>query len=136
MKEILNQFSLDIEYKALISGVSEGRIPAVVSGICDSARPFFVASVLNDVKKKGIVIVSGEKEAYAVAEALRLFYDKVFCYPSRDFVFENVTAYSREWEHERLSVQYAVANDDYDIIVTVPEALRRNMGCDVIRPAE
>lgn len=123
MKTILEQFSNDSEYRLFIDGYNEGHIPCAVSGMCDSARPFFVASVLKDLKTHGIVIVPEEKEAHAVAELFRLFYDKVLYYPSRDFVFENVTAYSREWEHERLSVQNAVINGDFDIIVTVPDAL-------------
>ncbi len=123
MKSILEQFSNDSEYRSLLNGFKEGHIPCIVSGMCDSARPFLVASVLNDLQKKGVVIVSEEKEAHSVAETLRLFFDKVIIYPSRDFVFENVTAYSREWEHERLSAQSAVIRGDYDIIVTVPDAL-------------
>ncbi len=123
MKNILSHFSLDNEYKSLIAHLSQSHIPTVTTGMCDSVRPFFVASVVNDLNKKGIVVVSEEKVAIAVTETLKLFYDKVLYYPSRDFVFENVTAYSREWEHERLSVQSAVLEGDFDIIVTVPDAL-------------
>lgn len=123
MKTILEQFELDNEYKGLINGFNEGRIPCVVNGMCDSARPFLVASILKDLGKKGIVIVSEEKEANAVMEIFRLFFDKVLFYPARDFVFENITAYSREWEHERLLVLEAVSRGDYDVIVTVPDAL-------------
>ncbi len=98
-------------------------MPCVVSGVCDSARPLFVASLLSDIGKKGLVVVPEEKEAHALAESLRVFFDNVLFYPSRDFVFENVSAYSREWEHERLSVQYSVFKKEYDVIVTVPDAL-------------
>ncbi len=123
MKNILKQFSIDNEYRSLIDEHKEGRMPAVVSGMCDSSRPFFVASILKDLNKRGVVIVSDEKEGHAIAEILRLFFDKVLFYPSRDFVFENVNAYSHEWEHERLSTQWASINGDYDVIVTVPDAL-------------
>lgn len=123
MNSILEQFKNDGEYRSLIDGFSEGHIPCVVSGMCDSARPFLVASALKDLNKKGVVIVSEEKEAHSIADALRMFFDKVIVYPSRDFVFENVTAYSREWEHERLSAQAAISEGDYDVVVTVPDAL-------------
>ncbi len=123
MKSIIEQFANDSEYRSLIEGFSEGRIPCVVSGMCDSSHPFLVVAMLKDLGKKGIVIVPEEKEANSVVDVLRLFYDRVLFYPARDFVFENVTAYSREWEHERLSVQYAVAKGEYDVIVTVPDAL-------------
>ncbi len=123
MESILKQFSNDSEYRALISNFSPSHLPCVISGMCDSSRPFFVAAVLKDVCRKGIVVVSEEKEAQQIAEILRLFFDNVLFYPSRDFVFENVTAYSREWEHERLSVQSAVLDGNYDVVVTVPDAL-------------
>lgn len=127
MNKILSQFSEDKEYRSLIKGFSEGHIPSVVSGICDSVRPFFVSAMLKDLEKKGIVVVSEEKEAYSVAETLKMFFDRVLFYPARDFVFENVTAYSREWEHERLSVEYAVLSGNYDVIVTVPDAIMQYM---------
>ena len=123
MKKILEQFSADKEYRSLIDGFKEGRIPCVVSGMCDSLRPFLAAALAKDLHKKAVIIVSEEKEAHSVAETLKLFFEKVLYYPSRDFVFEKVSAYSREWEHERLSVECAVIEGDYDIIVTVPDAL-------------
>lgn len=123
MKNILEQFKLDSEYRSFIDGFKEGRIPGIISGMCDSVRPFFVSSVLGDLGKKGIVVVSEEKEAHALVDAFGMFFDRVLFYPSRDFVFENVTAYSHEWEHERLLVQSAVLKGDYDVIVTVPDAL-------------
>ncbi len=123
MNNVLEQFLKDNEYKALLNNFSETHMPVVVTGMCDSARPFFVASVLKELNKKGIIVVSEEKEAISFAETLKLFFNKVLYYPSRDFVFENVLAYSREWEHERLSVQSAVLDGEYDVIVTVPDAL-------------
>ncbi len=131
MKNILDQFSEDSEYRSLIKGIADGHIPCVVSGMCDSARPFFIAAVLRDINKKGFIIVPEEKEGYAIAELLRMLGKKAHFYPSRDFVFENVTAYSHEWEHERLSVQYAVMNGDVDIVVSVPDALMQ-----YVMPAE
>ena len=132
MKQILEQFSIDNEYKSLITQFSNTSTPAVVTGVCETMRPFFVAAILKDLGKKGVVVVSEEKEAIAIAETLRLFFDRVLYYPSRDFVFENVTAYSREWEHERLSVQNTVICGNYDIIVTVPDAIMQYVMPDEI----
>ncbi len=123
MKTILEQFANDNEYKALINGFYEGHIPCVINGMCGSARPFLVAAMLKDTGKKGIVIMPEEKEANAVIDIFRIFFDRVLFYPARDFVFENITAYSREWEHERLAVLEAVSSGEYDIVVTVPDAL-------------
>ena len=116
MKSILENFKLDNEYRSIISGYGEGHMPCVISGMCDSSRPFLVASILKDLDKKGIIVVPEEKDAVALSNMLRLYFENVIYYPSRDFVFENVSAYSHEWEHERLRAQYAVLNDKYDVI--------------------
>ena len=83
MKSIIEQFANDSEYRSLIEGFSEKRIPCVISGMCDSARPFLVSAMLKDLGKKGVVIVPEEKEANAVIEVFRLFFDKVLFYPAQ-----------------------------------------------------
>lgn len=123
MKNILNQFLRDKEFSSFVSGVKEGHTPCVITGVCDSVRPFLVASAIKELGKKGIVVLSEEKEAIAFADTLRMFFDKVLYYPSRDFVFESISAYSREWEHERLAVQHSVMNGEFDLVVTVPDAI-------------
>ncbi|MBO4453411.1 MAG: hypothetical protein J5793_05695, partial [Clostridia bacterium] len=123
MRRILEQFGFDPSYKRFIEGVRLGRIPASLSGMCASSRPFFVAAALCDLGKKGVVVLPEEKDVQEYAAVLRLFFDRVLIYPARDFVFENVSAYSREWEHERLSVLSKAANGAYDVILTVPDAL-------------
>ena len=123
MNGILSQFELDGEFRSFIEGFNENRIPCVVCGTCEPARPFFVAAALKKLSKKGIVIVPDEREANATAEILREYFDNVLFYPSRDFVYENVSAYSHEWEHKRISVLDAAASGKYDVIVTVPDAL-------------
>ncbi len=123
MEAILKQFSADSEYNALIAGIGEGHIPCMVNGICDSARPFLTAAVLRDANSKGLIVVSDEKEAYRLKKDLEVFFDRVYVYPSRDFVFDNVKSYSREWEHERLSVLQNILTGNFDVIITLPDAM-------------
>ena len=114
MIDIPAQFRADPNFARFIQGFSESRIPASVCGMCDSARPFFIASALFALKKRGIIVLPEEKTANAYAGIFKLFFEKVYVYPARDFVFENVTAYSRDWEHERLSVLSKAINRDYN----------------------
>ncbi|MDD4422252.1 MAG: CarD family transcriptional regulator, partial [Eubacteriales bacterium] len=123
MEAILSQFNNDGEYTALREGFKEGHTPCIVNGICDSARPFIIAALLRDLNDKGLVIVSDEKDAYRLKSDLECFFDRVFVYPSKDFVFDNVKSCSREWEHERLSVLQSVESGGYDIIITMPDAM-------------
>ncbi|PKM63311.1 MAG: transcription-repair coupling factor [Firmicutes bacterium HGW-Firmicutes-21] len=123
MEVILSQFGSDSEYKALVEGVRENNIPCMVNGICDSARPFLISALLKDTHSKGLVLVSDEKEAYRLKSDFELFFERVFVYPSRDFVFDNIKSYSKEWEHERLTVLQSIDSGEYDIIITLPDAL-------------
>lgn len=123
MEAIFNQFGSDSEYNALIEGIDEGLIPCIVNGICDSARPFLISAILKKIKSKGFIVVSDEREAYKLKNDFEMFFERVFVYPARDFVFDNISSYSREWEHERLNVLQNISNGSYDIVITMPDAL-------------
>ncbi len=122
-EEIARQFAAEKEYRSLLESVKNKHTPCVVSGMCESSRPFFVASALKDLGQKGLIVVPEEKDVYALQRVLSAFFDKVLVYPVRDFVFENVAASSREWEHERLNVLKAVCDNRFDVVITVPDAL-------------
>ena len=121
--EISRQFAKDKEYIALTESLREKNTPRTVTGMCDSSRPFFAASLLKEWVGKGLLVVPEEKDAYAMQKILAVWFPRTLVYPSRDFVFENVSAYSREWEHERLNVLKSVCDGNYDVIVTVPDGL-------------
>lgn len=123
IREICRQFAKEKEYEALLEGIREQHTPCAVSGMCDSSRAFFAAALWKDLGRKGLLIVPEEKDAYALQKVLSLFFDRVLVYPTRDFVFETVSAHSHEWEHERLNVLKRVCDDEYDVILAVPDAL-------------
>ena len=123
MNEIIQSFRSDAGYREYISGVKAGGIPCVLSGMCDSARPFFVAAAAEDTGRKALVILPEEKYTNAAADVLSACGRRAVVYPSRDFVFENVSAYSREYENRRLSALYTVLRGNYDVILAVPDAL-------------
>ena len=60
MNEIIQSFRSDAGYREYISGVKAGGIPCVLSGMCDSARPFFVAAAAEDTGRKALVILPEE----------------------------------------------------------------------------
>ena len=123
LQELCKQFQKDPEYRSLIENVRQKHTPSTEIGMCDSSRPFFAAAMLRELGKKGLIVVPEEKDAYAMQRTLRAWFERVLVYPARDFVFENVTAYSREWEHERLGVLQSVCDGAYDVIIAVPDAL-------------
>ncbi len=132
--ELCRQFAKEREYVSLLEAVRAEHTPCIVSGMCDSSRPFFAASLLCDLGGKGLLVLPEEKDVYAWQRFLSRFFERVLVYPSRDFVFEAVSAHSREWEHERLNVLKSVLDGDYDLILTVPDALMQyTMPADVLK---
>ncbi len=123
IKELCRQFSRDKEYNALLQSLRDKHTPCTLAGMCDSSRPFFAAALLYQLGYKGLIVVPEEKDAYAMQRVLSRWFPKTLVYPSRDFVFENVHAYSHEWEHQRLNVLKSVCDGNYDIVLTVPDAL-------------
>lgn len=123
LQELCRQFAKDPEYRSLLENLRENHTPSTVIGMCDSSRPFFAASLFRTLGKKGLIVVPEEKDAYAMQRVLSAWFERVLVYPVRDFVFENMTAYSHEWEHERLNVLKSVCDGAYDIIIAVPDAL-------------
>ena len=55
--------------------------------MCDSSRAFFIAALLKETGSKGLVVAADEKRAYSLKNELKLFFDRIFVYPDRDFIF-------------------------------------------------
>ncbi len=123
MEQILKQFLKDSEYRAVLNGIKERHMPCHISGMCDSSRPFFISALLKDTENKGFILVSEEKEALRLRDALSVFFERVLIFPTRDLVLDTVSAYSREWEHERLTVLWKCLQGDYDVVIAVPDAV-------------
>ncbi|MBO4366066.1 MAG: hypothetical protein J5843_00270, partial [Clostridia bacterium] len=123
LEQIAERFGQTDGVRTAVACLQNGHTPCVVSGMCSSARPFFLLTLLAQTGRKGLFVVPEEKEAYQLQKILSCVLPRVYVYPAKDFIFENITSYSRENEHERLKILAAVAAGEYDAVVTVPDAL-------------
>jgi len=123
MNTILSQFLLDNEFCALVEGYKKGRVPCVATGVCDAARPLFCTAFSREINKKLLIIMPDEREAQRLRSELECYMEKVVFLPARDFVFDNVKGYSREFEQQRIGVMSALLDGDVDAVVTVPDAV-------------
>lgn len=123
MNTILSQFLLDNEFCALVEGYEKGRVPCVATGVCDAARPLFCTAFSREINKKLLIIMPDEREAQRLRSELECYMDKVLFLPARDFVFDNVKGYSREFEQQRIGVLAALLEGNVDAVVTVPDAV-------------
>lgn len=123
METVISQFGKDIEFRALTEGFTEGRVPCITTGVCDSARPLFCKAFSGAVNKKLLIIMPDEREAQRLRAELEYFFDSVLFFPARDFVFDNVKGYSREFEQQRIGVLSALLEGKTDVVITVPDAV-------------
>ncbi len=123
MNTVISQFLLDTEFSSLTENFLKGRVPCVATGVCDSARPLFCTAFAKQTKKQLLIVVPDEREANRLRAELEFYMDKVLFYPARDFVFDDVKGYSREFEQQRIGVLSSLLNDDIDAVVTVPDAV-------------
>lgn len=115
-------FRGDSEFLSAVTAL--GRLsPIMMTGVCKTAYAPFCCALLDSTKRKLLFVVPEEKEAYSLCEELEGFGKKALVFPARDYVFDNLDAKSREWEHQRLGVLMSVFKGDFDVILAVPDAL-------------
>lgn len=126
---ILSAIRADGEYRQLKDDLSRAfvgkSLPFAASGLCDGAANAAVLALLLDLREKyrgaALFLLPEEKEcvrmtARAAAAGLRAAF-----FEPRDLTFYDMTA-SHEAEHARVRVLYGLAEGDYDVVFTTPDA--------------
>ena len=121
--DILKRFGEDAEYAALAGAVKTGSLPVLVNGLCEAARPAFCCALAEDTGKPAVIVVPDEKEAYRLYNGMAAYTDRAAVYPARDFVFDSVSARSRDFEQARLAVLTRILSGTCGLVITVPDAL-------------
>ena len=123
MNVLKNILFSDTEFAHAAEGFSRGRTPMIINGLCDSVRPLFCAAFSDITNEKPLIIVPDEKQAHSLKSALEGLGEKCDVYLQRDFLFDPVTAYSKDFEQERLKVLHDVLTDGSFTLITVPDAV-------------
>ncbi len=128
---ILNEtIRLDPEYHQLLRALERDfrnkPLPILASGLCEGASDAFLISLLQDTEqiRKGnsaLLICPEEKDCLRICGILEQHGLRAAFYMARDLTFYNITA-SHEYEHERLRVLSGLLCNDYDIVITTPDA--------------
>ncbi len=130
MKLITSLLSEDREfYQATIALSEQFRankpLPLSVNGLADGAKEAFVAELLRYASEKhpspSLLLVSEEGAARTLAASLSAQGLTALFYPSRDFLFLNISS-SHDTERERLSVLCRVLAGENITVVTTPFA--------------
>jgi len=129
---ILDFVRKESEYAALTSALKSEQsskktvpLPHLINGLSDGASRAISAALISDhakaSKSPSVLLLSDEKAASEYAAYLRRAGVSAMTYPARDLNLYNITA-SHDFEHERLSVLYAILSGECDCVITTPDA--------------
>ena len=126
MNFITNKIRAEREYASLVSALlkkDKNPAPCLASGLCDGARVAVLATLIEDVKKRGIslIVLPDEKQASRLSELLKTYGVKSSTYLPRDFVIRDAAA-SHDFEHERLLALNEIIRKECDVVLTTPDA--------------
>ncbi len=96
-KNLLSEYK---EYSDFLAALKNGDTPISVSGLVEAAWGQFIFETAG--KKRALVIAYNDQEAQRIADNLRFFCDRVFVFPSKEYVFFDIDAYDRYSENTRL----------------------------------
>ena len=103
-KNLLSEYK---EYSDFLAAIKNGDMPISVSGLVEAAWGQFIYQTANG--KSALVIAYNDQEAERIAENLHFFLERVFVFPSKEYVFFDIDAYDRHSENARLEALYGIS---------------------------
>ena len=102
------------EYSDFCAALKKGKTPISAAGIVESAAAQFIYETA--VGKKTLIITYSDLEAKQMAENLNLYTDKVFMFPTKEYIFFDIDARDHNSEYQRLQTIYGICDDSFTIV--------------------
>lgn len=132
MKFISNLLKEYDKYKNIISALKNNRLPFGVTGL-SYAHETSMIRAMNRKGKPILFIAPTEAIANKMAEDLCNMGLVSEFYPSKEFIFHEVTGRSYEYEIKRLNILHRLLNTQMDVVVCcIDAALQRTIGRNVL----
>ncbi len=122
MKIFYEALRREKEYAGILDSVKKRR-SSLVSGIVTGLRPVFLQSLVNDIGKTVIAVLSDEREALSLYEQFSSSGLNSAFLPAREILLGEVEAAGHDLENSRLRVFSSLANAELDVVFTTGEAL-------------
>ncbi|MBP3521111.1 MAG: transcription-repair coupling factor, partial [Oscillospiraceae bacterium] len=124
MKHLLDFLNQIPEFEQLAAALDSGRSPVALSGSSLVHRAYLAAGIRERTGRPVVVLCADEAEGEKLrADLGALSGEEVLLLPSREFTFHNAAVVSREWEHKRLRVLWALREGKAPFLVAPAEAL-------------
>ena len=123
MKKLTEIVIKQPEFQELLAQAEGGHCPVAVSGLSGVHRAHIAAAMRQVTGCSVVLLCSDEKEGARLQADLAAFTGApVRLLAGREFVFYDATA-SRQWEHRRLDLLYAMSHDKAPLVVATVEGL-------------
>ena len=124
MKLLLSALQGIPEFQQLLTALDSGRSPAAVSGLSPTHRAYFAAGLRQETGRPVVLLCADEAECERMTADLKaLTGEEALTLPAREFTFHNAAVVSRQWEHKRLQVLWALTQGKVGFLTVPAEAL-------------
>ena len=111
------------EYGRILEDI-EARRTVAVSGISQINRSHLIAGLCRDSARPALIVCQDDLAAQRLQAELAAFCGKTIpILPTRDLTFYDAAGVSREWEHRRLRLLYALATGRERMLIAPLQAL-------------
>lgn len=118
LSEVLsNSESFNTILKSLSPGAS-----VCATGLTEIHKSILINSLCRSMDVRAFVVSPDEQKAQTLCNDLCAMGVKALFYPSRDFIFLEISGKSRDYEHQRLNVLYKMLRGEYDVVISCLDA--------------
>ncbi|MCR5653815.1 MAG: transcription-repair coupling factor, partial [Ruminococcus sp.] len=118
LSEVLNKSSA---FNTILKSLKPGA-SVCAAGLTEIHKSILINSLCRSMDVRAFVVSPDEQKARTLCNDLQAEGVRAFFYPSRDFIFREISGKSREYEHQRLNVLYKMLRGEYDVVVACPDA--------------
>ena len=95
----------------------------IAQGLGEGSLETFTAAVCRDMKEKALIVAGDEKSAAKLQNSMLNFFERVYLYPKKDFIFMGMENINNPFEQERMKILGKVSNGNFDVVITTLDAL-------------
>ena len=134
MKCLFDILKTDPDYARLLSAVKKGDLPIAASGLSSVHKALVSSALATHTGKKIAIITPDEQTAVSIKNDTESLGLTCLILYSRDYNFERVTGYSKEYEHKRIDTLSRVLDGAFDVLlVPIDAAIQYTLPPEVLR---
>ena len=133
MDFLASVFESTPEYKRLFKRIEKNELPAAFCGFSHIHKALALKTLAKSGKKV-VLLCSEEGECARMAEDLSVLGESALTFPFRDFTLNDVSSYSREYEHKRIGTLSRLLGGDFSVLLlSVDAAMQRTLPPEKLR---